>query len=569
VPRPLQFRLTAAGAAALACLPSLSLAQNAPLDPLPKPLPQATAVKGQRPKSNPTVLPPAAIKLDPSLQRLVAPASLALPTKSEQVGITSLRPLSLKEVENLAEVNDPNLKAIASQVDQAQSNLRSKLAQWYPTLGVAGNGFPNYTGGQQMQYNNDVNSTLLRPGQNLTSTNRWAMTAALTAQWDVVNPQRVPEVSAARDSFEKAKNQYLIALRELRLRASQAYFQVQWGDEKVRVGQQSVGASLISLRDAKARFQAGVATKLEVLQAETQLGRDRYLLDDNLIFQDLARRDLARVLNFPQNVSPTAKEPLKVLGLWKPSLQESIIAAFSFREELDNIILDISASNSQANSALAGVQPFVSLVNTLLATRFTGNEAIIVDLPGKYGYAVENSIGLNFNWQLFDGGAARAQYRQYKQKSQENEFVFARERNNLRFEVEESYASLINANRNISTTSKEVLTARESLRLARLRFAAGVTNQLEIQQTQRDLTQAELRYVEALYNYNSGLASLRRRTGLDAIAECRGVQLSAVRPATGDTETVPIPPSPLVPSCSVAPGTSSAPSKPISPPNRS
>lgn len=411
-----------------------------------------------------------------------------------------------------------------------------------------------------MQFINSNNSsTSLPPGQNLTATNRWQMASTLTAQWDVVNPQRIPEVSAARDSFEKAKNQYLIALRELRLRASQAYFKVQWGDEKVRVGQQSVGASLISLRDAKARFQAGVATKLEVLQAETQLGRDRYLLDDNLIFQSLARRELANVLNLPQNTSPTAKEPLKVLGLWKPSLQESVVAAYSFREELDNILLDISASNSQANSALAEVQPFMSVVNSLLATRFTGNESIIVDLPGQYGYAVENSVGLNFNWKLFDGGAARALYRQYKQKSKENEFVFARERNNLRFEVEESYYSLINANRNISTTSKEVLTARESLRLARLRFTAGVTTQLEVQQTQRDLTQAELRYVEALYNYNSGLAFLRRRTGLDSIAECRGLQLSSVRPAVGDTETVPIPPSPLVPACSIPPTTSTVP----------
>ena len=551
--RQVWLKLIGAGLASLSC-PGWAQQTLPVLDLPPVPLPQAPLVKGTRPKSNPKVLPPAAIKLDPSLQRLVAPASLALPTRPEQVRIQSLRPLSLREVENLAEVNDPNLKAIASQVDQAQSNLRVKLAQWYPTLGITANGFPNYTGGQQMQF--DANPNTTANGQILTATNRWAMTSTLTAQWDVVNPQRIPEVSAARDGFEKAKNQYLIALRELRLRASQAYFKVQWGDEKVRVGQQSVGASLISLRDAKARFQAGVATKLEVLQAETQLGRDRYLLDDNLIFQSLARRELARILNLPQNTSPTATEPLKVLGLWKPSLQESVVAAYSFREELDNIILDISASNSQANSALAGVQPFMSVVNSLLATRFTGNESIIVDLPGQYGYAVENSVGLNFNWKLFDGGAARALYRQYKQKSKENEYVFARERNNLRFEVEESYYSLINANRNISTTSKEVLTARESLRLARLRFTAGVTTQLEVQQTQRDLTQAELRYVEALYNYNSGIAFLRRRTGLDSIAECRGLQLSAVRPSGGDTETVPIPPSPLVPACSAAPTTS-------------
>jgi len=546
----------AAGAAALACLSSAAVAQQPSLDPVQKPLPQASATKGLRPKSNPKVLPPAATKLDPALQRLASPATLALPNKPEQVRIAALRPLSLKEVENLAEVNNPNLKAIASQVDQAESNLRVQLAAWYPTLGIAANGFPSYTGGQQ-QANDITKVTSLFFGET-SFTNRWSMTSTLSAQWNVINPQRVPQVAAARDQFEKAKNQYLIALRDLRLQASQAYFRLQVADEKVRIGQQSVGASLISLRDAKARFQAGVATRLEVLQAETQLERDQQLLSTSFAEQSVSRRDLARLIDLPQNITPTSKEPLKVLGLWTPSLQESIIAAYTFREELDNIILDISASNSQANSALGNVQPFMSIVNNLLAFRYTGNEAIIVDLPGTYGYGVENTIGLNFRWNLFDGGAARAQYRQFKQKAKENEFNFSRERDRLRFEVEQSFYLLGNSNRNIYTTSKEVASAREGLRLARLRFQAGVTTQREVVEQQRDLTQAEIRYADALGGYNNFISELRRRTGLDLIAECRGRQLSAIKPAAVDSETIPVPPSPTPAACPSSPQTSAS-----------
>ena len=518
-----------------------------PLDPQPMPLPQAQRVKGSRPKSNPKVLPPAATKLDPSLQRLVAPASLALPTTLEQVRIAVMRPLSLKDVENLAEVNNPNLKAIASQVDQAESNLRARIASWYPNLSITANGFPQYTGGQQ--FFNDVNlQNALSEGINATYTNRWQMAGAITANWDVINPQRVPQVSAARDQFEKAKNQYLIALRELRLQASQSYFKLQLADENVRVGQQSVRASLVSLRDAKARYQAGVATKLEVLEAETQLGRDEQLLSDSFAEQSIARRDLARLTNLPQNVNPTASEPLRPIGLWKPSLQESILAAYTFREELDNIILDISASNSQANAALGQVQPFMSIVNTLTAFRYTGIEAIIVDLPGTYGYAVQNSVSLNFKMNIFDGGAARALYRQNKQKAQENAFTFATTRDQLRYQVEESFYQLANSERNIQTTSREVQSSRESLRLARLRFQAGVTTQREVINNQRDLTQAEIRYASALSRYNTFLAELRRRTGLDQIVECRAPYLPAIKPSSDDS-AVPVPPTPLVPAC--------------------
>ncbi|MFM7696828.1 MAG: TolC family protein [Vulcanococcus sp.] len=216
------------------------------------------------------------------------------------------------------------------------------------------------------------------------------------------------------------------------------------------------------------------------------------------------------------------------------------------------MILDISAANSQANIALGGVQPFMTLVNSLLATRYTGIEQIIVDLPGTYGYAVENSVGLNFNWNLFDGGAARASYRQYKQKAQENEFRFSEQRNQLRFEVEKTYYELINAHRNILTQSKTVFSSRESLRLARLRFSAGVTTQLEVQQTQRDYTSAETAWAEAIADYNISLSRLRRFTGLDSIVECRSAPLPAVKPAKFDSETVPVPSSPLTPPCMIS-----------------
>jgi OMF family outer membrane factor len=238
--------------------------------------------------------------------------------------------------------------------------------------------------------------------------------------------------------------------------------------------------------------------------------------------------------------------------VWTPSLQESVIAAYAFREELDNALLDISAANSQANSAIGAVQPFLSIFNNLNGFRYQGIEQVIVDLPGRSGWAVENAFGLQATWNIFDGGAARAQYRQAKQRAQENGFRFATTRDNLRFEVEESFYQLREANRNIQTTSREVISSRESLRLARLRFQAGVSTQREVVDNQRDLTQAEVRYADALASYNNNLALLRRRTGLDQVAVCQPASLGSTKPVLEDLENVPVPPEPLQPACQVA-----------------
>ena len=500
-------------------------------------------LRGYRPRVNPALVPPAATQLAPGLENLSAPASLALPIKPGQVVIQQLRPLGLQEVENLAEVNNPNLKAIASQVDQAQSNLRAQIALWYPSLNLQANSLPTFTTG--VARSNAANGTT-----RTSATDRWAFGTLLTAQWALINPQRTPTIAAARDQFEKAKFQYVIALRDLRLQVASAYFDLQQADDQVRIGQESVRASIVSLRDAKARFQAGVATKLEVLEAETQLSRDQQLLTNALAAQAIARRSLAALLDLPQNVTPTAKDPARVVGVWQPSLQESVVAAYTFREELDQALLDISIANSQANAALGSVQPFLNIFTAFTGNVFDGNQTVITAQLGSSGTNYDTAIGLNLSWKLFDGGAAAAQSRQNKQLAQENTFRFAQRRDGIRLEVEESFYELEKNNRNIVTTSREVISAREALRLARLRFQAGVTTQREVVDNQRDLTQAEVRYSAAITDYNKRLAELRRRTGLDQVASCAPVALPAMKPA--GASDVPVEPAPLVPACQAA-----------------
>ncbi|MFM7732118.1 MAG: TolC family protein, partial [Cyanobium sp.] len=383
------------------------------------------------------------------------------------------------------------------------------------------------------------------------------MDAALQATWALIDPSRTPAIAAARDAYEKAKNDYLIGLRELRLQVAETYFELQKADEQVRIGQQSVRASLVSLRDARARFQAGVATRLEVLEAETQLARDQQLLTSALLGrsangqgQAAARRNLAALLDLPQDVTPTAKDPSRPVGVWLPSLQESIVAAYAFREELDQLLLDISIANSNANRSLAAVQPLLRIFNNFGMGRSYGYLNQREPVAETTTWTVDNVFGLNLSWTLFDGGRARAEYRAQKQRAEENRFNFARERDQIRREVEENWYTLEQNNRNITTTSREVLSSRESLRLARLRFQAGVTTQREVVETQRDLTQAEVRWSNAIADYNVSLARLRRFTGLDQIAICRRPNLPAARPRTEDTGQVPVEPTPLLPACS-------------------
>lgn len=515
-------------------------------------LPDAIDSRGARPKADPSVISPAVDALPPQLLPLAAPPTLALPDAPSQVRIHELRPLTLEEALQLADVNSLQLKAAARQVDQAKSSLRAAIAAWYPTIDLTASGLPEYFASYSY-----LNPDFVTPDPLTGKTNNdlygreWRVNGRLQVSWDLINPARVPQIAAARDRFERAGDSYLIALRDLRLEVQTAYFALQQSDAGVRIGQDSVKASLVSYRDARARFNAGVNTKLEVLEAETQLARDRNILTSSLRDQDEQRRNLARLLDLPQDVTPTAATPSRPIGSWEPSLQESIVAAYNYSEELDQLILDISINNSQANASLAAVQPVVRFVNSTSASRTEGQngQTSLSDIDiGDFTYGVQNSTALTASWRLFDGGRARAEYKRSKQAAEESRLNFARTRDQIRFQVERSFFGLRAAVQSIETTATEVLASRESLRLSQLRVQAGVGVQREVVNSQRDLTQAELKYARAINDYNTNLATLQRRTGLNALIACNAVSLSGTKPEF-DPQPIPIEPVPLKTAC--------------------
>lgn len=537
--------------------------------PAPPPLPLAPAIKGERPKSNPTVLPPAATTPPAGLETLLGPAPLALPTRPDQVRINDLVPLSLEQAERLAEVNSPRLKAVAMQVEQAKSVLREKISAWYPTLSLqTQNSFPSFNFGTTYRNYADFNPSRSANQQNSPNNNAggdglsnpflqtrtYGASLNLAINWDLINPQRVPQVAAARDGYEKAKNTYLIELRDLRLKVAEVYYRLQLFDDTVRIGRSSVQSSLVNLRDARARYQAGVETKLAVMEAETQLARDQQVLTQSLASQATQRRFLAQLLDLPQTITPAAAAPSGVVGVWQPSLQESIIASFAFREELDNKLLDISIANSGANEAIGAVQPFLGIGTTSGWNKTFGqsNAQAPVNM-GTVTEQLDQTLAMNLRWNIFDGGRAAAQSRRFRQVAKENTYLFAETRDQLRFDVETSFFKLQENVRNLLTNSREVVSSREALRLARLRFQAGVGTQRNVVDAQRDVTQAEVRYSQALFDYNLSIAELQRRTGLDRVLRCAPSRLPAQPPPQDPLTNIPVLPVPSTSPCEMEP----------------
>jgi len=445
------------------------------------------------------------------LYEVNSPDNLALPSRSREVSVKTFKKVNLDQLENILLNNNRTIKVYQERIDQAKSILKSTLSSWYPKLNLSANGFPQY-----FESNNYNESSLIKD----TSSKQWSSSISAQIQWDLINPARKPEIASARDSFEKAKYSYSIILRDLRLKAKKLYFNLQKANEEIEVANKSIKSSTMGLKDAEIRFESGVGTKLEVLEAKTQLARDQQLLNIKLGDQKIGQRSLAEILNFPEDVTPLIGSKTKVVGIWDLSLEESIIAAYDAREELESILLDISINNSNANAALAASQPKLSIVNTSTSTFSKGELNKISPNTNNNSSSFSNTIGLNATWFIFDGGNSRSLYKYNKSKAEEAKLNFALRRAQIRREVEEVFFKLESAKLNISASYTEVLSARESLRLAKLRYKSGITTQREVVNNQRDLTDSEVRYIISVTSYNSLLADLSRQTGLDNIKPC-------------------------------------------------
>ena len=83
-----------------------------------------------------------------------------------------------------------------------------------------------------------------------------------------------------------------------------------------------------------------------------------------------------------------------------------------------------------------------------------------------------------------------------------------------RLQVRNLYLTIGKEYENILTGEKSVETAREGARIAELNFHEGMISILELNASYNELTQAQVVYLQAVYNYNIAIVELEKISGV-------------------------------------------------------
>jgi len=427
---------------------------------------------------------------------------LEIPTKPEEVKLQVNQPITLKQALDLAYKNNHELQVALLTLERSRFTLREREADAgvYPTISLSTDiTHQRLAEGQlqqqllRQQFNNPSEREFNFPSNSDTGVSSFSARVQL-------NQNLKPGTSRRKQAEQEIIMNELEVERlfeEIRLNVTIEYYDLQQADEQVHIAQSAVENALVSLQNAEALERAGVGTRFDVLRAQVNLANAQQDLTNTISQQQIARRQLATRLNLPHTINISAADTVQIEGLWKISLEETIILAFQNRPELQQYLALRNIAQRQTSTPDANYNFFV-------------NYNLYDQLNDRIAVTDGYFLGINISKTTFNGGVTSARVAQAKVNIAIAETQFAEQVNQIRFQVEQAFFDQKANLENVQTANVALEQAREALRLARVQFQAGVRTQTDVINSEQDLTRVEGNRIMAILNYNRALASLQR-----------------------------------------------------------
>ncbi len=315
---------------------------------------------------------------------------------------------------------------------------------------------------------------------------------------------------SAKLNLEGVRKELEAAHNQLALDVSEAFYAVLLAVEFVKVSLQKVDLVEKQLQIARYLLNSGVATKFDILRAEVQLANAKSQLIRTQNRARTARNAYKNILDIDLAEEVNIKGSFDAADL-EFNLESLIQTAKTRRPEIHQI-----GFNEQANQKRVAVAK-------------TGNRP---DLAFFVNYQVDDNerlrkmnriwnLGFALNFPIFDGFATQAAVQQSETTLRQTQLGKHQMMDAIEFEVRSAYLNLVEAKALIEVQRNTVEQARESLRIANLRYENGIITSVEFTDAQLALTQAEVNRLQSLHDYVVGLKKLEKAIGrkLDGLAQ--------------------------------------------------
>jgi outer membrane protein TolC len=316
--------------------------------------------------------------------------------------------------------------------------------------------------------------------------------------WQSINATRAAtqNVKAVDYTFQDAHDLVVLAV-------GYTYLQAIADEARIETAQAQVQTAQSLSDQASDQVTAGTAADIDALRTKVELQtRQQQLIQAKNDFA-IQKLSLGRVIGLApaQEFELTDKSPYQPFeGM---GVEEALKRAYESRSDYRSALAQVRAAELSRKAAAGGYLPSLSFSANYGAGGINPSNATeVYDLRGTLSIPI------------FTGGSVRGNVQQADAKLEQS-----RERlESLRAQVESDVRTAL---LNLQSSAESVAVARSNVDLADQtlvqssdRFTAGVTDSVEVVQSQQAVASAHEQYISSLYNFNLAKISLVRAMGI-------------------------------------------------------
>lgn len=403
-------------------------------------------------------------------------------------GVENTIDISLEECLKFALGNNPRIQAAMQDVFASDYRIRQAWASYFPQFGWQ----TGYTRIRQLQL-----SDVFR--QNL-----------------VFNYFILGQISASQMLYDFGVTQNQVTIRKLDnqgykitltgtvndviCQVKQAYYNLQYAIEAKKVAEDMVAKYAAFYDQAKAFYTVGTKPKVDVTIAEVNLSNAKLTLIQAENAVDIAMAKLNNAMGLPYFNKYKINESLR----YEPcdvTLESAIKIAQESRPEFQ--LAEVKVEEARQNVKLVKKSYFPQL-------SVEGQFQVGGRTPASnYGY----NFGGYLNFPTINGMLIKNEIKEAKALHSKEQANAINTKNNIYYEVQESYFSLKEKKNKIPVAFLGMKQAKENYELSYGRYKVGVGNPVELKEAQVQYQNAQLTYYQTMYEYNTARATLEKAIG--------------------------------------------------------
>lgn len=341
-------------------------------------------------------------------------------------------------------------------------------------------------------------------------------------------------VEASDAKLEKARN-------DIALNVANAYLAVLLNREQIKTSEVQVNQSRDQVSDVQKQVNAGALPELNLAEMETQLANDSATLISAKANHTLSLLQLKALLNldaatpFDIVTPPVELIPVEVLADLDPAVVFALAVENMPQQKINSLNLKAAAKNVAV--AKAGLYPSIyafgglgsnySSIQKSIPTKYQSQIVTIgtVSINGtQYPVTSEwpqsipigfkkgtffNQLSTNFNQNiglgisipLFNGAAARTNWKKAKLNVSSQQLLQEQDSRTLKQDIYQAHANAVAALEKFNASKTALISAEKAYHYARKRFEVGLLKPIDLITNQNNLFRTKINMLSAQYDY--------------------------------------------------------------------